>query len=99
MDLEEEEEEEEELEEEKVVEEKRGALWNMGQDTATDTVAKEDQSPWHKTQSTHQQRFPVEDLEDRARRWPHLLRKTETGSLTEKPSRYRWVEQRLKERA
>lgn len=47
MDLEEE--EEEELEKEKVVEEKSGTLWNMGQDTATDTIAKEDQSPWHKT--------------------------------------------------
>lgn len=86
MDLEEEEEEKEGLEEEKVVE-KTGALWNMSQETATDTGAKEDQSPWHKTQSAHQQRFPVEDLENRTRCWPHLLRKIETGSLTEKPSR------------
>lgn len=71
----------------------------MSQDATTDTVAKEDQSPHHRTQSAHQQRFPVEDLENRTRCWPHLLRKIETASLSEKPSRYRWVEQRLKEQA
>lgn len=87
------------VEEKEDVEEKIGALWNMSQDAATYTIGKEDQSPRHRTQSAHQQRFPVEDLENRTRCWPHLLRKIETGSLAEKPSRYRWVEQRLKEQA
>lgn len=78
------------------VEGKSDVVWSMSQAAtraskgkicswATDTVAKEDQSPLHGTQSAHQlrsQEFLVEDLEN----WPHLRRKMDTGSLTEKPT-------------